>query len=346
MHTKNIDAEQVPGYYHSPKAVTATVFFLALALGAATLIFGTYDITAAGVWEVLTGGGSDIDRQLILNQRLPRLVAALVVGASLGVAGAIFQSVSRNPLGSPDIIGFTTGSATGALVIILVMSTSTGEATGQTGPGVGAGAIIGGFFTAALVLLFASTGSGISMGHKLVLVGIAIGAMLASVNDYLLTRADLERAETAKTWLYGSLNALSWAQVALPSVVLATLIPVTLIFTRRVRILELGDDLAAGLGLSVRGTTWLLIATAVLLTATAIALAGPIGFVALIAPQLARRIWRTPGAALVESALTGALLLALADFVAARALAPFQIPVGLVTGAVGGLYLLWMLRRK
>jgi ABC-type enterobactin transport system, permease component len=130
------------------------------------------------------------------------------------------------------------------------------------------------------------------------------------------------------------------------SIILVIAIPLILMLTRRLRTLELGDDLAAGLGLPVKRSVNLLVAAAVLLVAIAISVAGPIGFLALIAPQLARRFWHTPGTAMWHSALMGAAILVLADFVAARALAPFQIPVGLVTGAIGGLYMLWLLNRQ
>ncbi len=339
----------LPGTYRSPRAITGLALVLLIALSLITLIFGTYEITPAGVWQVLTGGGEGLDRYIVLNQRLPRLVAALAVGASLGLAGAIFQSVSRNPLGSPDIIGFTTGSATGALLVVLVLTQAGADAeTAATGGGIGTGlgAIAGGFLTAALVLLLSARSGTSSAGHKLVLVGIAVGAMLSAFNDFLLTRADLEQAESAKTWLYGSLNALTWNSVWLPAVLTCLAVPLVLCFSRMLRVLELGEDLAAGLGLPVHTATRILMTGAVLLTALSIALAGPIGFVALIAPQLSHRVWRTPGAALWQSALTGALLLVAADYVAGHALAPFQIPVGLVTGALGGAYLLWIIVRK
>lgn len=330
---------RIPGRYRTPIPRTLLVVALILVVAAASLIYGSYEMTPEQVFRLIfQGEGTEIERQLVLNQRLPRMLAALVVGAALGLSGAIFQSVSRNALGSPDIIGFTVGSATGALSVVLI------------GPlaatGVGMGAILGGFVTAAVVMLLAGLGGGATMGQKMVLIGIAVSAMLSSVNDYLITRGDLEKAEAAKTWQHGSLNAISWGQMEVQSVILVIAIPLILMLTRRLRTLELGDDLAAGLGLPVRRSVNLLVAAAVLLVAIAISVAGPIGFLALIAPQLARRFWRTPGTAMWHSALMGAAILVLADFVAARALAPFQIPVGLVTGAIGGLYMLWLLNRQ
>lgn len=332
---------RIPGRYRTPIPRTLLVVALILVVAAASLIYGSYEMTPEQVFRLIfQGEGTEIERQLVLNQRLPRMLAAVVVGAALGLSGAIFQSVSRNALGSPDIIGFTVGSATGALSVVLIGPLA------ATGVGMGMGAILGGFVTAAVVMLLAGLGGGATMGQKMVLIGIAVSAMLSSVNDYLITRGDLEKAEAAKTWQHGSLNAISWGQMEVQSVILVIAIPLILMLTRRLRTLELGDDLAAGLGLPVKRSVNLLVAAAVLLVAVAISVAGPIGFLALIAPQLARRFWRTPGTAMWHSALMGAAILVLADCVAARALAPFQIPVGLVTGAIGGLYMLWLLNRQ
>ena len=332
---------RIPGRYRTPIPRTLLVVALILVVAAASLIYGSYEMTPEQVFRLIfQGEGTEIERQLVLNQRLPRMLAAIVVGAALGLSGAIFQSVSRNALGSPDIIGFTVGSATGALSVVLIGPLA------ATGVGMGMGAILGGFVTAAVVMLLAGLGGGATMGQKMVLVGIAVSAMLSSVNDYLITRGDLEKAEAAKTWQHGSLNAISWGQMEVQSIILVIAIPLILTLTRRLRTLELGDDLAAGLGLPVKRSVNLLVAAAVWLVAVAISVAGPIGFLALIAPQLARRFWHTPGTAMWHSALMGAAILVLADFVAARALAPFQIPVGLVTGAIGGLYMLWLLNRQ
>ena len=331
----------IPGRYRTPIPRTLLVVAVLVVAAVASLVFGSYQMSPEQVFRLIFNDeGTEIERQLVLNQRLPRMLAAMVVGAALGLSGAIFQSVSRNALGSPDIIGFTVGSATGALSVVLIGSLS------STGVGMGMGAIIGGFATAAVVMLLAGARGGATMGQKMVLIGIAVSAMLSSVNDYLITRGDLEKAEAAKTWQHGSLNALSWNQMSVQAVLLLVAIPLVLMLTRRLRVLELGDDLAAGLGLPVKRTVNLLVAAAVLLVAVAISVAGPIGFLALVAPQIARRLWNTPGMAMWHSALLGSVILVLADFVSARALAPFQIPVGLVTGALGGVYMLWLLHRQ
>ncbi|AXG76351.1 FecCD family ABC transporter permease [Streptomyces paludis] len=319
-------------------AVTGLLLLGCAAVWTLTLFTGTYRIDAAHIAEVLFGGGgSATDRFIVLGQRLPRVCGALLVGAALGLSGALFQSLSRNPLGSPDVIGFTTGSTSGALVVILAGGSAAGV-------GVGTGAVVGGLITA--VVVYGVTASRGVTGNRLVLAGIAVGAMLSSVNDYLLTRADLESAESAKAWTFGSLNAVSWTQIAPLALALPPLVAATLAVGRPLRLMEMGDDTAGALGVRVgrvRATALLL---GVALAGTAIAVAGPIGFLALAAPQLARRLTRSPGAPVGSAMLTGALLLATADLLAQRLLAPFQIPVGLVTGALGGLYLLWLLSRE
>jgi iron complex transport system permease protein len=220
-------------------AVVAALLAGCVAVGTVTLFTGTYTIGPARLLGVLAGGGSATDHFIVVGQRLPRICAALLVGAALGLSGALFQSLSRNPLGSPDVIGFTTGSTSGALVVILC-------GAGGTGLGVGAGAVLGGLATAAVVYGFTAP-RGVS-GNRLILTGIAIGAMLASVNDFLLTRADLESAESAKAWTYGSLNAISWHQVTPLAVALPALAAAALAVGRPLRLMEMGDDTAGALG--------------------------------------------------------------------------------------------------
>jgi len=251
-----------------------------------------------------------------------------------GMPGAIFQGVSRTPLGSPDIVGFTRGATTGGLFAILVFVSSSALVTG-------AGAIVGGAATAAVVVLLTMRrGAG---GDTLVLSGIALGQMLASLNDYLLASTDIESAEAAKTWQHGSLNGITWATVTPLLVTAILLLPVGMWLAGPGRILEMGDDAASGLGLRVRRTRSAMIGYGVVLAAVCVAAAGPIGFLALAAPQLAGRLSRSAGINLLPTFMVGAALLVLADFTAGRLLSPFQIPVGLISSALGGLYLMWLL---
>ena len=311
----------------------------ALAVSLGSLLTGAYRLSAADALAVLAGSGSDLDRFIVLDQRLPRALAALLVGAMLALSGAVFQSLSRNPLGSPDIVGFTRGATTGGLVVILLASASSLSM-------IALGTILGGFATAALVVLVALRRG--ASGDALILAGIALSQMLAAGDDYLLTRATIESAETAKAWQFGSLNAITWAQVRPLMAAALLLLPLIAWLGRPAGILELGDDAANALGLGAARARGVLLGYGVVLAAVCVAVSGPIAFLALAAPQLARRASRSAGIALAASAAMGALLLALADFLAARLLSPFQIPVGLVSAACGGLYLLWFvgLRRQ
>ena len=313
--------------------------FVGLALVVVTLIAvvtsictGDYPLSPVDVIATLFGGGDPGSAFIVETLRLPRVLTAVLVGASLGIAGAIFQRITRNPLGSPDVIGFTTGAATGALLVILIFN---GDPTQ-----ISLGAVGGGLITAATVYLLAVRGG--SQGYRLVLVGIGIGAMLLAANDYLITRARRDDAYEAARWLLGSLNGASWEQLIPVAISLAVLVPVALALSRRLQMLEMGDDSARALGVNIQRSTLALSATGVALTAVGVASTGPIAFVALAAPQLAKRLTHDSSPGLATSAVMGALVIVLSD-IAALNLSPIDLPVGVVTGLVGGVYLAWLL---
>ncbi|MCK9920724.1 iron chelate uptake ABC transporter family permease subunit [Frankia sp. AgPm24] len=313
-------------------------------LGVGVLAIGTGDYTLSPreVIETLLGDGPPGASFIVERLRLPRAVCGLLVGASLGVAGGIFQSLSRNPLGSPDIIGFTNGAATAAVIAILLF----GAGADLTA----VAAIVGGLVTALVVYLLAlgrGPGGGAGgQGYRLVLVGIGVSATLAGITAYLLARAEQEQAVAATVWLVGSLNGRGWEQVRPVALALVVLLPVALALARPLRMMEMGDEPAAALGVRVERTRIVLVLVGVGLTGVATAASGTIGFVALAAPQLARRLTRTTGPGLVSAALMGAFVLAVSDLVAQRAFAPTQLPVGVATASVGGLYLVWLLSRE
>ncbi|MET9618083.1 FecCD family ABC transporter permease [Kitasatospora indigofera] len=321
-----------------PRATLVGGLLVLVLLGAVVraLTAGDYPLPVADVLDVLTGGGARADRYVVMEVRLPRLLTALLVGAALGLAGSLFQTLARNPLGSPDVIGFTVGSATGALAVILVI--------GGGAAAVAGGAVAGGLLTSVLVYLLARRGG--TQGYRLVLVGIGVSSLLASLNAYLIARASFSDAQSAAVWLTGSLNARGWEHCGPMAVALALLLPAALLLGRPLRMLEMGDDVASSLGVRTEGVRIRLVLIGVGLTAAATAAAGPIPFVALIAPQAVRRLTRATGPNLLGSALTGALLLALSDLAAQRLLAPTQLPVGVLTGVVGGCFLIWLIVRR
>jgi iron complex transport system permease protein len=306
---------------------------LILALVVVATGTGDFPIAPVDVIRTLVGAGDRINDFIIFGLRLPRVLVGLMCGLALGMAGGIFQSLSGNPLGSPDIIGFTSGSATGALVMILVF--------GGDQLGIAVGAVGSGALTALLVYVLAFKRG--AQGYRLILVGIAIGAALEAVNSYLLTRAQVTDAQQAAVWLIGSLNGRSWSQVWPLAVGLAVLVPAALWLGRGLDVLEMGDDAARALGVRVELTRGLLLVVGVGLTAGAIAAAGPIGFVALAAPHVARRLTGAPGAGLLGAGLMGAALLLVSDLAAQHLIPGVQLPVGVMTGAVGGIYLIGLL---
>ncbi|WP_311211431.1 MULTISPECIES: iron-enterobactin ABC transporter permease [unclassified Arthrobacter] len=316
--------------------VCVPLILAALTVAVISLATGDYDVSVQQVLQAFTGDAPGLAQTIVMEWRLPRVLAALVFGAALGMSGGIFQSMTRNPLGSPDIIGFNTGAYTGALIVMLTV--------GGGYLGIAAGALVGGILTALAVYLLAYRRG--SQGFRLIIVGIGISAMLAAFNHWLILQAELEAALAAAVWGAGSLNGITWEQAAPAAVVVVVVGLATLAAARRMQLLEMGDDAARALGVRAEPTRLLLLILGVALTAAVTAVAGPIAFVALAAPQLARRLTRSAGITLVPSAVMGAFLLVASDLAAQRLFAPIQLPVGVVTVCIGGIYLVWLLARE
>lgn len=300
------------------------------------MLLGDYPMTPAKAVQALFGvSGDPLAEFFVQELRLPRVLSALLIGAALGVSGNIFQQLSGNPLGSPDIIGFSAGAASGAVISIIVL--------GASPAGVSVGAIVGGAISATIVY-FLSIERGKVNPTRLIMVGIGMGATVQAMNGLLIVLAELTAAQGAAQWLAGSLNASTWAQTVILLGAAVILIPAVAALTRPLDIMRTGDDAATAQGVHVIRRRRELIIVGVTLTALAVAMAGPIAFVALAAPQLARRI--APGVAMPHTALMGALIVLTSDIVAQRIFAPTQIPVGVVTGVAGGIYLIALLVRQ
>jgi len=315
--------------------VTVVVASVTFAVFAWSLAVGDFPVPLRDVLAALVGAGSDDASFIVRTLRLPRGLTAVLVGAAFGLSGAIFQRIARNPLASPDIIGVNAGAAAAAVFVIVVL--------GGTSTDVAAGALAGATVTALAVYLLAHR-RGLT-GYRLVLVGIGVTAMLGSITRYLLTRAEIVDAQRATVWLTGSLNARGWEHVRPMTVVLLVFVPVALVTARSLRILELGDDTAGALGVRVEVSRGALLLTGVALAAVSTASAGPIAFVALVAPQVARRLTGGRALALVPAAMCGALLLVASDLLARRLFAPTELPVGVFTAILGAPYLLFLLAR-
>ncbi|HWI73157.1 MAG TPA: iron chelate uptake ABC transporter family permease subunit [Baekduia sp.] len=317
-----------------PVVVGGILVALVLVLFVFALGTGDFPISPDGVISALLGGGDDGTRFIVRDLRLPRAVCAILVGVALAISGAVFQALTRNPLGSPDIVGFSQGASVGALIVITILEGS--------GAAVSLGAIGGGAVTAFAVYGLAFRRGGTS-GYRIILVGIAISFLMLSLIDFLLARARIEDAQEATRWLLGSLNARGWDDVVPVAVVLAVLLPALIPATRSLRALELGDDSASGLGVSVERARLGLVALAVGLVSITTVAVGPVGFVALTAPQIARRLARSAGPPMICSALTGAAIVLGSDIAAQRLIPSTPLPVGVMTGTFGGLYLAWLL---
>lgn len=321
----------------SRSIVVCTLLFVAtLALGAVSISVGDFPLSLSEVWSTLLGGGTEQSEFIVTTLRLPRTLTAILTGAAFGMAGAIFQSLARNPLGSPDIVGFDSGAAVGAVIVLVVARGTSAE--------VALGAIAGGLITAVLVYLLAWK-RGVRT-YRLVLVGLGVGFVMAAAVDYLITRAEIFDVQRAAVWLTGSLNGRGWDHVATAGLALLILTPFVLGLNRRLVLLELGDDTAASLGIRVDRSKLALAVVAVLLAALAVAAVGPVAFVAFVCGPVARRLVRTPDAAVIPSAFVGAFFMVAADLIARRILAPTELPVGIATAAIGAPYLIWLLTRQ
>ena len=303
-----------------------------LTLAVLSLGWGTYPVAPDAVLRALLGSGTALDTTVVVGWRLPRVFAAVTLGALLAIAGALFQTVTRNPLASPDILGLSNGAFTGMLITLVLVSSSW--------PARAAGALVGCLAASLLIWLLAYRGG--IQGFQLIVVGIGVSAMLASLNTWMLLQVELETAMFASAWGHGSLNGVT--ADALGGVLLCAL-PVALAafaLVPSLRQLELGDDLATATGVRPHLVRSVALLIGVVLVAAATAIAGPIAFVALAAPQIARRLARSPSLSLTLSGLVGALVFLASDAVAQHVL-PVTLPVGVVTVSVGGSYLIVMI---
>lgn len=314
--------------------ILAAVLLFAILL---SLMIGQVMLSPATLWAGLsTGQGPAALTIRVL--RGPGIATAVGAGAVLGLSGTIFQILLRNPLAAPDVMGFTSGA--GLAVIFGVM-------TGLALP-TPVLAALGGSAAAIVVAVLSLRRDGSQTTITLILVGLGVGFFTAAAGSFILTRLPPQEAAEAQRWLSGSLAARNWGHVAQVFGVGAVLTLVLVIQSRSLALLELGDDLAKGLGLRANRAKWGLSATGVLLAATGVAVAGPVPFVALMAGPLGARVTRArhPAARLAAAAVTGATITVLADLAARASIPGLQLPVGVMTGIFGAPYLLWLLARE
>ncbi|GAA2338552.1 iron chelate uptake ABC transporter family permease subunit [Streptomyces violaceusniger] len=314
-------------------AATFLVFCLSIGVG-------DFPIGLSRVIATILGGGERVDEFVIMDLRMPRALAGLIVGVALGVSGALTQSLARNPLASPDILGITGGA--GAVAVFLVTVSGGTAAAVVSAVGLSAAALAGGLGTGLLVY-FLAWRRGID-GFRLILIGISVSAVMEAITTWLLATADIKDVARAQAWLVGSLEGRSWGDVRVALWCTLVLLVVVSCVAFQFKPMHLGDEVAAGLGVRYSMVRAVLLLCAVLLAAVAVSAAGPVPFVALVAPQAAMRLARCPTPPMAASGLVGALLLIGADLVARTAL-PVTLPVGVVTAAIGGPFLVYLLVR-
>ena len=314
----------------TPRHVIVGLILLALSLAVAvvSLRLGKFPVTTQEVIDALQGQGRKIVQVVVVKWKLPRIVLGLVAGLALGVAGALFQTITRNPLGSPDLIGFSTGAQTGILISILLLPGSMLSAS--------LASFIGGAAVGTVTYLVSLRGG--FTGLRFILVGIAISSMLVSVNRWLLVRVDDDEGLGALKAITGTLGAARWTVVAPTCLAVGVTVALILLACRHLQVLSLGEQVATILGSPTRRASAVLILLGTVLVAVVTMAAGPIGFVALVAPHLARLLTGSPQSPLLVSGLTGSLLMVGADLLSQLVLE--SMPVSVVTNAVGGLYLM------
>lgn len=298
---------------------------------AARVLLGDFTVTIPDFFRILTGAQIPGATYIVMESKLPRAVLAVLVGVAFGVGGAIFQTTLRNPLASPDIVGVSLGASAAAVSVVAL--------AGWTGWSVSAAAVVGALAVALAVRLVAGDHS----GFRLVLAGIGMAAAMQSVIQYVFTRVDEYDVHLVLRWLTGSVNGVAWSTITTLGAALVVLLPLTLWVSRSLPVTELGEDAAAGLGVG-RSRTDLLLLLGVLLVAVGVAAAGPVAFVSFLAGPIARAL-NQGRTTLVGAGLVGAVLVLTGDYAAAYAVPDVNLPVGVVTGAFGAPFLLWLLAR-
>lgn len=311
------------------RVVCSALVVVLVAVVCVRLTLGDFVITLPDVVRIIGGREIPGASYILMESKLPRALTGLLVGSAFGVAGAIFQTTLRNPLASPDLVGVSTGASAAAVVAIVPL--------GLTGPAVSVAAVLG----AVAVAIGVRLAVGPHPGHRLVLVGVGVSALMLAVVQYLFTRADIWDAQLLLQWLNGSLNRTDWPTLRILVVAWALLIGLVVTLARSTRATELGDDLAAGLGVPARRADALLL-VAVVLTAVGVAATGPLAFVAFLSGPIARAL-NGGRSTLLGAGLVGAIVVVAADHVAAYAVPDINYPVGVVTGAIGAPFLLWLL---
>lgn len=293
------------------------------------------DLSLARTLDAVLGHGDRFDQLLVRELRMPRLFAGLLSGAALGVGGCLMQTLARNRLATPGMVGLDNGATAFAVASIVAVPTSLAPS---------ALALSGAATAAALTFLLAA-GAG-PRGYRFVVVGLGVGALFGALTNLMLARANIDAANAAYPWTVGSLNASPTTAVWLLAGGLAIGLPIAKALTRPLKLMQFSDNVAISLGADLPVARLITLALSVFLSGLAVAVSGPVGLVALVAPEVARYLCGRHGVPVLNAALSGAFLTIIADWLGRWMLAPVEIPVGIVMAVVGAPYLLWIILRN
>jgi len=308
---------------------------LAFVVAVASAAIGSIPVSPLSVIRIMFGGGESGDALIVLQFRLPRAAAAFLVGASLAAAGAILQSVIRNPLASPDIVGITGGASVAAVLYITLLETASVRFLPV--------AAMCGAAAAAAVIYALAWKKGVSP-MRLVLIGVGFGAGMSALTTFLIVTSPSHLTAKAMIWLAGTVYGSNWTDVMTLLPWTAVLFPLVFAYTGAADALQLGDETATGVGSRVERNRLVLLILCVALAGSAVAVGGAIGFIGLIAPHIARRLVGSSfGGVLPVAALTGGIVVAAADLFARTAFAPLDLPVGLFTALIGAPFFIYLL---
>ncbi len=313
----------------------AVLLLVLLGLIVLSLSIGETDLSIVqSVWAVF-GQGDVFAVFLIQELRLPRIIAAVLSGAALAVGGCLLQTLARNRLATPNVIGLDNGATAFAVASIVAVPVSlAAPALALTGAA-----------TAAALAFGLSAGAG-ARGYRFIIMGIGVGAVFGALTNFMLARTDMDSANSAYPWTVGSLNARPEEAIYWLGYALILSVPLAVYLARSLNTMRLSDAVAIGLGTSIHRTRWMTLVVTVILTGFSVALAGPIGIIALAAPEAARSMSPANRVPIVPAALVGSCLMLLADTIGQHAFSPIEVPVGLITAIVGGPYLIWILLRQ
>lgn len=333
----------------SPRTALTTVIatLTAAILCVLSLGVGDLSLSPSQVLEVLSGGGTRQEQLVVITLRLTRTLLGLLVGAMLAVSGAIVQTTTRNGLASPDLLGITAGAGTAAVAVIILGGSST-NATGASSLlhafGTSGAALVGGLAAALTVSTILKMTSGGRL--QMLLVGVGTSALFGGLTSWMLIAASIEDAEKANAWLAGSLNGRGSEEVVMAALALGIVGVVLVPLSTRIPALNLGSDMATALGQNAQRSRGALLLCSVVLASIAAAVAGPIGFVALVSPHIAQRAAGAPRPPLLASAMIGAAIVTASDLLARTLAAPILLPTGAVTAIIGAPFLIWLLVRQ